>query len=136
MGVNAGIVRHLEWSRIDKADPTHFATATSLLVNQEPKHPRKKLDHTSVARGIGKLAVPAPEGLFGIVALEVAVALRLIKHDKSGHKLTRAQAWVTLAKTTWAKKQIVWRFQTEIAVEIVKIAVDGRQIHGSLLVWG
>ena len=100
VGVNAGIVRHLEWSRIDKADPTHFATATSLLVNQEPKDPRKKLDHTSVARGIGKLAVPAPEGLFGIVALEVAVALRLMEHDENGHELTRAQAGGTLANAT------------------------------------
>ena len=80
MGVNAGIVRHLEWSRIDKADPTHFATATSQVVNQRPKHPRKKLDHTRVARGIGKLATPAPQDLLRIVALEVAVALRLMKH--------------------------------------------------------
>ena len=90
VGVNAGIVRHLEWSRIDKADPTHFATATSQVVNQGLKDPRKRLNHTSVAGGIGELAMPAPEDLFGIVALEVAVALRLMKHDKNGHELTRA----------------------------------------------
>ena len=136
VGVNAGIVRHLEWSRIDKADPTHFTTATSQVVNQRPKHPRKKLDHTSVARGIGKLAVPAPEGLFGIVALEVAVALRLMKHDKNGHELTWAEACATLAKTTRPKKQIVGHLNIEITVEIIKIAMDGRQIHGSLLGWG
>ncbi len=94
------------------------------------------MDHTSVARGIGKLAVPAPEGLFGIVALEVAVALRLIKHDKSGHKLTQGAGLGNVGEDDVGQKQIVWRFQTEIAVEIVKIAVDGRQIHGSLLVWG
>ena len=90
MGVNAGIVRHLQWSRIDKADPTHFATATSQVVNQGPKDPRKKLNHTSVAGGIGELVMPAPEDLLGIVSLEVAVALRLMKHDKNGHELTRA----------------------------------------------
>jgi hypothetical protein len=30
----------------------------------------------------------------------------------------------------------VWRLNIEITVEIVKIAIDGRQIHGSLLGWG
>ena len=80
VGVDAGMLTHPEWSRVDKADPTHFATATSQVVNQGPKDPRKKLNHTSVAGGIGELAIPAPEDLFGIVALEVAVALRLIKH--------------------------------------------------------
>ena len=90
VGVNAGMGTHLEWSGVDKADPTHFATVTSQVVNQRPKHPRKKLDHTSVARGIGKLAMPAPVDLFGIAALEVAVALRLMEHDENGHELTRA----------------------------------------------
>ena len=90
MGVNASIVTHLEWSGVDKADPTHFTTATSQVVNQGPKDPRKRLYHTSVAGGIGELAMPVSEDLFGIVALEVAVALRLMKHDKDGHELTRA----------------------------------------------
>jgi len=80
--------------------------------------------------------MPAPEDLFGIVALEVAVALRLMKHDENGHELTWAQACATLANTTRPKKQIVWCVQTEIAVEIVKNAIDGRQVHGSLLGWG
>ena len=75
----------------------------------------------------------APEDLFGIVSLGVAVALRLMKRDINGHELTRAQACATLAKTTRPKKQIVWRLKIEIVVEIVKIAIDGRQIHGSLL---
>ena len=90
-------------SGVDKADPTHFNTATSQVVNQGPKDPRKKLDHTSVAGGIGKLAMPAPEDLFGIVSLEVAVALRLMEHDKNGHELTRAQAGGTLANATRPK---------------------------------
>ena len=80
--------------------------------------------------------MPAPEDLFGIVALEVAVASRLMKHDKNGHELTRAEACATLAKMTRPRKQIVWRLNIEITVEIVKIAIDGRQIHGSLLGWG
>ena len=75
-------------SGVDKADPTHFTTATSQVVSQGPKDPRKKLNHTSVAGGIGKLAMT--EDLFGIVSREVAVALRLMKHDKNGHELTRA----------------------------------------------
>ena len=83
VGVNVGMVTHLEWSGVDKADPTHFTTAISQVVNQGPKDPRKKLNHTSVARGIGKLVIPAPEDLFGIVALEVAVALRLMKHERN-----------------------------------------------------
>ena len=37
---------------------------------------------------------------------------------------------------TRPKKQIVWRLNIEITVEIVKIAIDGRQIHVSLLGWG
>ena len=90
VGVNAGMVTHLEWSGVDKADPTHFTTATSQVVSQRPKDPRKKLNHTNVAGGIGELAMPAPVDLFGIVALDVAVALRLMKHDKNGHELTRA----------------------------------------------
>jgi hypothetical protein len=126
----------VEWSGVDKADPTHFTTATSQVVNQGPKDPRKKLNHTCVAGGIGELAMPAPEDLFGIVALEVAVALRLMKHDENGHELTWAEACATLAKMTRPKKQIVWRLNIEITVEIVKIAIDGRQIHGSLLGWG
>ena len=123
-------------SGVDKADPTHFTPATSQVVSQGPKDPRKKLDHTSVAGGIGELAMPAPEDLFGIVALEVAVALRLMKHDKNGHELTRAEACAMLAKTTRPKTQIVWRLNIEIAVEIVKIAIAVRPIHGSLLGWG
>ena len=103
VGVNAGMVTHPEWSRVDKADPTHFTTLTSQVVNQGPKDPRKKLNHTSVAGGIGELAMPAPVDLFGIAALEVAVALRLMKHDKNGHEFTRAQAGGTLAKTTRPK---------------------------------
>jgi len=90
VGVNAGMVTHLEWSGVDKADPTHFATATSQVVNRGPKDPRKRLNHMSVAGGIGELAMPAPEDLLGIVSLEVAVALRLMKHDKNGPELTRA----------------------------------------------
>ena len=90
VGVNVGMVRHLEWSGVDKADPTHFITATSQVVNQGPKDPRKKLNHTSVAGGTGELAMPAPEDLLGIVSLEVAVALRLRKQDKNGHELTWA----------------------------------------------
>ena len=88
--VNSGMMTHLERSGVDKADPTHFTTATSQVVNQGPKDPRKKLNHTSVAGGIGELAMPVPKDLFGIVALEVAVALRLMKHDKNGHALTWA----------------------------------------------
>ena len=77
-------------SGVDKADPTHFTTATSQVVNQGPKDPRKKLNHTRVAGGIGELAILVPKDLFGIVALEVAVALRLMKHDENGPELTRA----------------------------------------------
>ena len=90
-------------SGVDKADPTHFITATSQVVNQGPKDPRKKLNHTSVAGGTGELAMPAPEDLFGIVALEVAVALRLMEHDENGHEFTRAQAGGTLANATRPK---------------------------------
>ena len=90
MEVNAGMVTHLELGGVDKADSTHFTTATSQVVNQGPKDPRKKLDHTSVAGGIGKLAMPAPQDLLLLVALEVTVALRLMKHDKNGNELTWA----------------------------------------------
>ena len=34
VGVNAGMVTHLEWSGVDKADPTHFTTATSQVVKR------------------------------------------------------------------------------------------------------
>ena len=104
MGVNAAMMTHLEWSGVDKADPTHFTTATSQVVSQGLKDPRKKLNHTSVAGGTGELAIPAPEDLFGIVALEVAVALRLMKHDKDGHELIRA--WATMAKMLYS----AWRY--------------------------
>ena len=40
-----------------------------------------------------------------------------------------------MAKITRPKKQIVGHLNIEIAVEIVKIAIDGRQIHRSLLSW-
>ena len=99
----------------------------------KPKNPRKKLEHTSVAGSIGKLVTPAPQDLFIIEALEVAVALRFLKHDENGHEFTRAQACGTLANTMRPKKQIVGRLKTEIAAKTVNIAIDGRQIHGSLL---
>ena len=84
------MVTHLESSGVDKANSTYFTAATSQVVNHGPKDLVKRLNHTSVAGGIGELAMPAPVDLFGIAALEVAVALRLMEHDENGHELTRA----------------------------------------------
>jgi len=72
-------------------------------VNQGPKDPRKKLNHTCVAGGTGKLAMQALQDLLLVLALEVTVALRLMEHDENGHQFTRAEDCATLAKMTRPK---------------------------------